>query len=220
MVRRAIMFAPLLLIVALTAGSTQAHPQVWDGGPLSLEADPEPGDEVANSTVIWPSDSRRCECIGYECGCCVNISAPRFGIKDKACSNVTYYPDQYAMSFTISIDDNVVLNRTVSGRNPPAICWPEQLVQLCVHFYNMTYHRTEVDGCVRLEGVIAREVIVSYDLGCYVLDDDAVKTRLKGLRKLLLDAIRRTPLPGNRPNRITTLENAFDNALAGRESNR
>ncbi|XP_077504503.1 uncharacterized protein LOC144114557 [Amblyomma americanum] len=214
----------LLATSAVLGGSARVHEQVWGADPLSgLSSQLEEAEEVrgevekeANKTVVWPSDGRRCECIGNECGCCLNISAPRFGIKQKACSNLTYYPGQYALSFTISIDDSVVLNRTLSGRNPPPVCWPEQLAQLCVRFYNMTYHRTEVDGCVRLEGVIAREVIVSYDVGCYVLDDDAVKTRISGLRKLLVDAIRRAPRPGFWPESVNDLDDATDRAPTNR----
>ncbi|KAH6945618.1 hypothetical protein HPB50_009302 [Hyalomma asiaticum] len=210
------MSPPLLLVLALASailtGSARASQHAWGADPLAdgssqLEEEvPELGEEEpGNKTLIWPSDNRWCQCVGSECGCCFNMSAPRFGIKEKACTNLTYYPDQYALGFSISIDDNVVLNRTLSGRDPPPICWPEQLAQLCVRFYNMTYRRTEVDGCVRLEGVIAHEVIVSYNVGCYVLNDDAVKTRISGLRRFLVDAIRRRTRPDLWPEGVNDI---------------
>ncbi|XP_075547700.1 uncharacterized protein LOC142582183 [Dermacentor variabilis] len=213
------MSPPLLLVLAFASSvlvsSALANQHAWGADPLAGDASqldevvPEPGaEDPANKTVIWPSDSRWCQCVGNECGCCFNMSAPRFGIKNKACSNLTYYPDQYALGFSISIDDSVVLNRTVSGRDPPPICWPEQIAQLCVRFYNMTYHRAEVDGCVRLEGVVAHEVIVSYNVGCYVLDNDAVTTRIAGLRRLLVDVIRRRRRPDLWPEGVNEIDDS------------
>lgn len=53
----------------------------------------------------------------------------------------------------------------------------ERLARLCLHFYNMSYSRDRVSGCLRMEAQVLGEVVASYQLGCFDLAD--VRTRIR-----------------------------------------
>lgn len=67
------------------------------------------------------------------------------------------------------------------GRDPPRMCFTapqfDRVAQLCLRFYNMSYGRKEVTGCIRVEAELFSEVVASYELGCFDIDD--VRNRIR-----------------------------------------
>jgi len=115
-----------------------------------------------------------CECIGYNCGCCVYMDVPKLGLNDTGCVNVSYLPaPEYGISLTFDIDGYIVMNETISARNPPPICFGvphlEKEVSLCVDFYNLSVSSTSFDGCVKIEARFVYVIEEEYDLGCFDL---------------------------------------------------
>ncbi|CAN8020150.1 unnamed protein product [Ixodes persulcatus] len=176
-----------VLVVAAALGSTE--PLRW---PFGGQSDKDgfvitaPGVKLDNSTAgesnaTGPDRGDRCQCVGADCGCCIHMSVPRIGLNDTGCVNVTYNSAQYALSFTVSLGDSIVFNRTISGKDPPRMCFSapqiERLARLCLHFYNMSYSRDRVSGCLRMEAQVLGEVVASYQLGCFDLAD--VRTRIR-----------------------------------------
>ncbi|KAF8770388.1 hypothetical protein HNY73_017928 [Argiope bruennichi] len=112
-----------------------------------------------------------CVCANYTCGCCAHIEAPRVGLNDTGCVNLTYLPDQYGISFTITIDNLTIYNETISARNPPPVCFGAPILKeyadLCLHFYDLDVSRTKMHGCAKLEARLHHVVVGSYELGCF-----------------------------------------------------
>lgn len=136
--------------------------------------------EQNNRTTV-PNLVQSCQCVGADCGCCIYMNVPRIRLNTTGCVNVTYNPDQYALSFIVSLGDSIVFNRTISGRDPPRMCFTapqfDRVAQLCLRFYNMSYGRKEVTGCIRVEAELFSEVVASYELGCFDIDD--VRNRIR-----------------------------------------
>ncbi|CAN7941315.1 unnamed protein product, partial [Ixodes hexagonus] len=149
-----------------------------------------PGGTV-DASASQPGRNGRCQCVGADCGCCIHMNVPRIGLNDTGCVNVTYNSAQYALSFTVSLGDNIVFNRTISGKDPPRMCFSapqiERIARLCLHFYNMSYSRDQVSGCLRIEAEVLSEVIASYELGCFNLDDirNRIRDRVIGMKPFI-----------------------------------
>ena len=114
-----------------------------------------------------------CECIRekYNCGCCATFNFPKIGLNDTGCVNVTYLPEQYGVSFLVSLDGKVIYNETVSAKNPPPICFGiphlEKAASLCVDFYNMDYTNVTFSGCIKVEARLYHVLVDDLDLGCF-----------------------------------------------------
>ncbi|CAL1294426.1 unnamed protein product [Larinioides sclopetarius] len=124
-------------------------------------------------THNYEDSSYGCVCENYTCGCCAHIEAPRVGLNDTGCVNLTYLPDQYGISFTMTIDNLTIYNETVSARNPPPACFGAPILKdyadLCLHFYDLDVSRTKMHGCAQLEARLHHVVVGSYKLGCWTI---------------------------------------------------
>jgi len=123
---------------------------------------------------VWGSPYRSgCSCIRekYNCGCCAAFDFPKIGLNDTGCVNVTYLPEQYGVSFLVSLDGHVIYNETVSAKNPPPICFGiphlEKAASLCVDFYNMDYANETFAGCIKVEARLYHVLVDDIDLGCF-----------------------------------------------------
>ncbi|GFX95597.1 DUF4773 domain-containing protein [Trichonephila clavipes] len=117
------------------------------------------------------SSSYGCVCANYTCGCCAHVEAPRVGLNDTGCVNLTYLPNEYGISFTVTIDNLTIYNETVSARNPPPMCFGAPILKeyadLCIHFYDLSVSKTKMHGCAQLEARLHRVVVGTYKLGCF-----------------------------------------------------
>lgn len=109
------------------------------------------------------------------------------------CVNVTYLPDQYGISLTLSLGNKVYINETISGesilpvcflfilctdhhfsvsaKNPPPICVGipefEKEASVCIDFYNLDYAPSHFSGCIRLQARLMHVKIRDVDIGCF-----------------------------------------------------
>lgn len=131
---------------------------------------PKPQFWKFNHAVLQLSEGG-CQCINYDCGCCEHLDIPRLHLNDTGCVNLTYLADQYGISFTVSVDDKVIFNETVSAKNPPPICFGvpylAEYAELCIRFYDLEVSHSEADGCVKLEARVEHVSVAEYELGCF-----------------------------------------------------
>ncbi|CAM1332975.1 Uncharacterised protein g11027 [Pycnogonum litorale] len=119
------------------------------------------------------SDGSGCECSRHTCGCCAHLEVEKIYLNDTGCVNVTYLPEQYGLSFTVSIDSKIIFNETVSAKNPPPYCFGvpylKRYAELCIIFYDMTYS-SHLHGCIKLQARLLRQCLAEYKLGCFNID--------------------------------------------------
>ncbi|ELU02864.1 hypothetical protein CAPTEDRAFT_210699 [Capitella teleta] len=112
-----------------------------------------------------------CQCIGYDCGCCLHLHLPTIHVNDTGCSNVTYLPNEYGISVTFDIDGHVIINETLSARNPPPICAEvphlEKYASICIAFYDLDLTKAHFHGCMRLQVRLVKVIKQEVNLGCF-----------------------------------------------------
>ncbi|XP_015589256.1 uncharacterized protein LOC107264941 isoform X1 [Cephus cinctus] len=113
-----------------------------------------------------------CKCANNNCGCCEYIDLPRIYINATVCTNITYLPNDYGISMTISYNSDTLFNDTVSVRNPPPICFGEHFidsleVDLCIRLHNIDFDKHHLSACVRFEAKVMRCVIAKQEIGCF-----------------------------------------------------
>ena len=91
-------------VVSTTAPVTQA-PVLQDE--VASEA---PAGGVPGQVVRFP-----CACRNRQCGCCTGALMDRFRMK--ACGNITFVPEDFVFDVRMSINNNTVVRRRVSGEN-------------------------------------------------------------------------------------------------------
>ncbi|XP_042894875.2 uncharacterized protein [Parasteatoda tepidariorum] len=130
-----------------------------------------------------------CQCWANTCGCCLRIVAPKIGLNDTACVNLTYLPQDLGISFTVTIDKLTIYNKTISAKNPPPICFAvptfKQAV-LCLRFYDLDVTRTKLHGCLMIEAILYHILVGEFKIGCFNL----VESRWNIYHKELLHRIR------------------------------
>lgn len=56
-----------------------------------------------------------CNCNNLTCGCCTGINITAIKFEHRACTNFTYYPEDFAIGAKLIINDRVLVNRSLSG---------------------------------------------------------------------------------------------------------
>lgn len=119
------------------------------------------------------SEVRTCGCQGYTCGCCAHLDIPKIELNQTGCINLTYLPDDYGLSFTLSLDGRVVYNSTISARSPPPVCFGvpylKDYASLCVKFYDLNVDQRSFAGCVKIEAELYHVRVAERELGCFHL---------------------------------------------------
>lgn len=112
-----------------------------------------------------------CQCVKYNCGCCLDIDVKPLHLDTSACVNAIYLPDQYGISLTFSLGGKVYINETISAKNPPPICVGipefEKDGSICIVFYNLDYTSSTFSGCIKLEAKLFHVKVQDLDLGCF-----------------------------------------------------
>lgn len=73
-------------------------------------ASQQPAQEVPGQVIRFP-----CACRNRQCGCCTGALMDRFRMK--ACGNITFVPEDFVFDVRMSINNNTVVRRRVSGEN-------------------------------------------------------------------------------------------------------
>ncbi|XP_063548857.1 uncharacterized protein LOC134756017 isoform X1 [Cydia strobilella] len=122
---------------------------------LTLRARQSPGVQNTTSAPEEEDDepSRRCTCSFGVCKCCTGLVLDLFN--QKACMKVTYHPGDFAFDVAMSMNDRVLYENSMSGKNPKPICInPPRLTNLkvCAKFYNVFFPGRNFHFCLAMMG--------------------------------------------------------------------
>lgn len=67
-----------------------------------------PVEEIEGQVVRFP-----CNCVKRQCGCCTGSILER--VRMKACGNITFVPEDFIFDVRLSVNNNTVVRRRVSG---------------------------------------------------------------------------------------------------------
>ncbi|XP_042912385.1 uncharacterized protein [Parasteatoda tepidariorum] len=134
-------------------------------------------------------NSYGCLCSNNTCGCCAHIEAPKIGLNDTGCVNLTYLPEEYGISFTVTIDKLTIYNETISAKNPPPACFGAPILKdyadLCLRFYDLDVSKTKLHGCVKIEARLHYVIVGEYKIGCFNIGQSRWKIYHKKLVQLI-----------------------------------
>ncbi|XP_022915361.1 uncharacterized protein [Onthophagus taurus] len=133
---------------------------------------------VLNTTTRRPFLSglrMPCKCAKGECGCCMNVLQGFF--KQKACLNITYEPDEFALNVKMAVNDNVLYKNSFSGKNPAPFCVPVprfRFVEFCVQFSNVYFARRNIHMCIDAEASWEDFTLLEWSFDCVRLGANGV----------------------------------------------
>ncbi|XP_015186852.1 PREDICTED: uncharacterized protein LOC107071920 [Polistes dominula] len=121
-----------------------------------------------------------CECIQYNCGCCHYLTWNSISLEGLLCTNASYLDKDLGFSVTVSYNDLIIINETISARNPPPICFGEYIIpnlkaEICLRLYDINISKTDIHGCFELEARLIRIKILPIQLGCFDTKMNTVK---------------------------------------------
>ncbi|KAL4716564.1 hypothetical protein ACJJTC_010228 [Scirpophaga incertulas] len=107
---------------------------------------------TSNSTTSSVS-SGPCSCSLGVCKCCTGLIMNLFN--QKACMKITYHPGDFAFDVAMSLNDRVLYENSVSGKNPKPICIsPPRMpnLKVCGKFYNVFFPGRNIHFCLAMNG--------------------------------------------------------------------
>ncbi|OQV12155.1 hypothetical protein BV898_13572 [Hypsibius exemplaris] len=117
--------------------------------------------------------SSKCYCAHDNlCACCDHFEIPKMKINDTGCFELTYNAQQLAISLIFEIDNHVLMNKTVSARNPPPACYDVphfDFAALCIQLYNLEFYQKQLTGCARALAELEGRPVFKRDIGCFHL---------------------------------------------------
>ncbi|CAH3194180.1 unnamed protein product [Porites evermanni] len=133
----------------------------------------------ANPTDFVTDD--RCSCTKDpvpQCGCCAD-----FKYEEKThhiCVNTSYIASEKALRFTVTYDGKVLLNETLSAKNPPPFCQGlKPLAYICEKYSNMSYgDDNKWGGCLEIYGGVVVQIL-DIKFGCFYLPVDVLESHIK-----------------------------------------
>ncbi|KYN08534.1 PREDICTED: uncharacterized protein LOC108773083 [Cyphomyrmex costatus] len=126
--------------------------------------------ETYNEYFIKMNDNG-CKCIQYNCGCCQLLIWDAVSLDGKLCVNASYLEKDYGISLTVTYNNFAIINETISARNPPPICFGEDIidavdVEICLHVYDINIDGDKFHVCFEIYGKIMKLPITKIKLGC------------------------------------------------------
>ncbi|KAK3919099.1 Protein ITPRID1 [Frankliniella fusca] len=160
----------------------------------------------SHPAVMWGMDMEKaanhCHCVEYNCGCCLHIVEKEIRLDSTICTNATYLKKDYGFSLTVTFNKFTVFNETMSCeyllhsifnyevRNPPPICmgapFVKELAEVCVRIYDIQASSAHLHACVEVEAQMKHIHIAKYELGCFNMKGDGLKTALEQLENQIL----------------------------------
>lgn len=123
-----------------------------------------------NKSIIKIYDNG-CECIKYHCGCCQFIELNAISLNGTFCANASYLIQDYGISITMTYNHIIIINETITARNPPPICIGEAIidsfkVEVCLQVYDVNVDFNGFHACFDILGRIMKLKIYKLELGC------------------------------------------------------
>ncbi|XP_019872865.2 uncharacterized protein LOC109601079 isoform X2 [Aethina tumida] len=116
-----------------------------------------------------------CSCQDGQCGCCTGYILDRFN--QKACLNITYEPDDFALTAAMSMNGKVLYKNSISGKNPPPMCIrvPRlQFIRFCVEFSNVYIASRNIHLCIDAEANWDDFTLLEWSFDCVRLGASGV----------------------------------------------
>ncbi|XP_059048142.1 uncharacterized protein LOC131843493 [Achroia grisella] len=104
-----------------------------------------------NSTST--SENERCTCSQGVCKCCTGYFMDLFN--QKACLKVIYTPGDFAFDVVMSLNDRILYENSMSGKNPKPICIsPPRLsnLKVCAKMYDVFFPGRNFHFCLAMTG--------------------------------------------------------------------
>ncbi|XP_050362247.1 uncharacterized protein LOC126781344 [Nymphalis io] len=117
---------------------------------------------VQNSTT-----SRRCSCYLGVCKCCTGYLLDL--INQKACMKVTYHPGDFAFDVAMSMNNRILYESSLSGKNPRPICIsPPRIpnLKVCAKFYNVFFPGRNFHFCLAMSGKWRSFTLFNFAFDC------------------------------------------------------
>ncbi|XP_011166387.1 uncharacterized protein LOC105200506 [Solenopsis invicta] len=141
------------------------------------------------------AESNNCKCFNYDCGCCQHLKWDEISMDGILCANASYLVNDYGISLTLTFNDFTIINETVSARNPPPICFGEDIVdaldiEICLHIYDIhiPIKNDKFRACFEILGKIMKLKITKIHLGC-------VQTELSKKTEYVKNEVKNNLLP-------------------------
>lgn len=80
---------------------------------LTVKSEIEDSSRLPNTRIGF--NSLPCSCQDMSCGCCAGINITRIKFDQKACTNFTYDPYDFAIKMEVAMNDRKVYSNKVSG---------------------------------------------------------------------------------------------------------
>ncbi|XP_045539494.1 uncharacterized protein LOC123722263 [Papilio machaon] len=97
--------------------------------------------------------SRPCSCALGVCKCCTGPILDLF--KQKACMKITYHPGDFAFDVAMSMNDRILYENSMSGKNPKPMCIsPPRMpnLKVCARLYNVFFPGRNFHFCLAMNG--------------------------------------------------------------------
>lgn len=94
-----------------------------------------------------------CECRRGVCGCCTGMLFS--ALRQLGCMNITYSPEDFSFEFKMIMNNAVLYNQRVTGRNPPPVCvrMPRfSFLRMCASFYDLYFVGRNMHVCMEMSG--------------------------------------------------------------------
>lgn len=108
-----------------------------------------------------------CLCDNGVCKCCTGYVMGLFN--QKACMQVTYNPGDFAFDVAMTLNERVLYENTMSGKNPQPVCInPPRLtnLKLCGKFYNVFFPGRNFHFCLSMYGQWRKIELFNIDFDC------------------------------------------------------
>lgn len=130
-----------------------------------------PALETFDSEFIMKACDSNCECIKYNCGCCQHLEWDAVSMDGKLCVNASYLERDYGVSLTVTYNNFAIFNETISARNPPPICFGEDIIdaldaEVCLRVYDIDIDADKFHACFEISGKIMKLTVTKIKLGC------------------------------------------------------
>ncbi|XP_077294496.1 uncharacterized protein LOC143917007 [Arctopsyche grandis] len=177
--REKMLAAIVLLFIAANVASADEN----DVGNLAISFEDVPDYEVLN----FPSNSEAtlrstnqtqqvngpCTCKTGQCTCCTGPILDL--IQQKACMKIVYAPEDFAFDFSMLLNNRVMYQNKVSGKNPPPACIsiPRlDSLRLCAKFSNVYFAGRNLHVCMGMNGRWNSYELFAFSFDCLRMGAD------------------------------------------------